>query len=92
MFSAARLARIRASTPERGDRMKKIDEARLERDLPYRFEYLAEFMGFGAADIEAIHGAAPPLAPLVPALVDGVYDKLHGYSSTWRHFVPRQHG
>jgi hypothetical protein len=32
------------------------------------------------------------LAPLVPALVDAVYDKLYTYDATWRHFVPRQHG
>lgn len=72
--------------------MKQIDEARLESDLQYRFEYLAEFMGFGADDIEVIHGAAGFLAPLVPTLVDAVYDKLHTYSSTWRHFVKRQSG
>src|SRR5215211_2414470 len=72
--------------------MKRIDEARLESDVSYRFGYLAEFMGFGAEDVAAIHGAAPHLAPLVPALVDAVYDKLHTYDATWRHFVPRQHG
>ena len=36
--------------------------------------------------------AAPALAPLVPSLVDAVYDKLNGYDATWRHFLPRQHG
>lgn len=72
--------------------MKHIDEARLETDLGYRFEYLAEFIGFGAEEIETIHGAAGLLAPLVPALVDAVYDKLHTYDCTWRHFVPRQSG
>jgi hypothetical protein len=72
--------------------MERIDEARLETELGYRFSYLAEFMGFGAGDVKAIHGAAPLLAPLVPGLVDAVYDKLHTYTSTWRHFVPRQHG
>ncbi len=72
--------------------MKHIDEARLETDLQYRFEYLAEFMGFTGEDIEVIHGAAGFLAPLVPTLVDAVYDKLHGYDCTWRHFVPRQAG
>jgi hypothetical protein len=72
--------------------MKHIDEARLETDLQYRFEYLAEFMGFGAEDIEVIHGAAPLVAPLVPGLVDAVYAKLHSYDATWRHFVPRQEG
>ena len=72
--------------------MKRIDEARLESDLQYRFGYLAEFMGFGQDDIDLIHGAAPALAPLVPMLVDAVYDKLHSYDATWRHFLPRQSG
>ena len=72
--------------------MKHIDEFRLEWDLEYRFGYLTEFMGFGADDIAAIHGAAPHLAPLVPALVDAVYEKLFGYDATKRHFVPRQSG
>ncbi|MCA9119570.1 MAG: protoglobin family protein [Planctomycetaceae bacterium] len=72
--------------------MKQIDEAQLESDLAYRFGYLTEFMGFGEDDIVAIHGAASHLAPLVPTLVDAVYDKLFSYSSTKRHFVPRQSG
>jgi len=72
--------------------MKTIDEPRLESDLGYRFEYLAEFVGFREDDIAMIHAAAPLLAPLVPGLVDAVYAKLHNYTSTWRHFLPRQHG
>jgi hypothetical protein len=72
--------------------LKHIDEARLESDLAYRFAYVAEFMGFGEDDIATIHRAAPLLAPLVPALVDAVYEKLHTYDATWRHFVPRQSG
>lgn len=72
--------------------MKHIDEARLESDLGYRFGYLTEFMGFSAEDVAAIHASASVLAPLVPALVDAVYDKLQTYDSTWRHFLPRQHG
>lgn len=72
--------------------MKAIDEPRLETDLCYRFGYLAEFMGFGEADIAAIHAAAPAVAPRVPTLVDAVYAKLAQQDATWRHFVPRQHG
>ena len=72
--------------------MKQIDEPRLESDLAYRFEYLTNFMGFGAADIDAIHGAAAHIAPLVPGLVDAVYDKLFSYDCTKRHFIPRQSG
>lgn len=72
--------------------MKQIDEPRLETDLGYRFQYLAEFMGFTEEDIKVIHGGAALLAPLVPALVDAVYAKLITYDATWRHFVPRQDG
>ncbi|MGL4550095.1 MAG: protoglobin family protein [Gemmataceae bacterium] len=72
--------------------MKTIDEPRLETDLGYRFAYLSEFVGLTADDVAAIHASAPALAPLVPGLVDAVYDKLHTYSATWRHFVPKQHG
>ncbi len=72
--------------------MKTIDEPRLETDLGYRFEYLVEFMGFGADDIEAIHAAAAHIEPVVPALVDAVYDKLFSFDATKRHFVPRQSG
>src|SRR3954449_2010969 len=72
--------------------MQTINEARLEGDLGYRFGYLTEFMGFGAEDVEAIHASAPLLAPLVPGLVDAVYDKLFSYDATKRHFVPRQFG
>jgi hypothetical protein len=72
--------------------VQTIDEPRLESDLVYRFGYVAAFVGFGPADITAIHGAAAALAPLVPGLVDAVYAKLHGFTATWRHFVPRQAG
>ena len=72
--------------------VQHIDELRLEDDLAYRFGYLAEFMGFTSNDIDAIHGMAPHLAPLVPTLVDAIYVKLFGYDATKRHFVPRQFG
>src|SRR4029453_10364726 len=72
--------------------IKSIDEHRLEEDPAYRAGYVSEFMGFGAEDIAAIHGAASHLAPLVPVLVDAVYDKLFSYDATKRHFVPRQSG
>lgn len=72
--------------------MKHIDEAKLESDLGYRFGYVSEFMGFGADDIAAIHASAAHLAPVVPALVDAVYDKLFSYDATKRHFVPKQSG
>lgn len=72
--------------------MQTIDEAKLESDLAYRFGYLTEFIGFDSDDVAAVHDARDHLAPLVPRLVDAVYDKLFSYDSTKRHFLPRQHG
>ncbi|MCE9545415.1 MAG: protoglobin family protein, partial [Planctomycetia bacterium] len=69
--------------------MIHIDEPRLESDLAYRFEYLAEFMEFGPDEVASIHAAAGAIAPLVPTLVNAVYEKLHQYDATWRHFLPR---
>lgn len=72
--------------------MRHIDEQRLEDDVTYRVGYLSEFMDFGPDDVAAIQGAAGHLAPLVPTLVDAVYDKLFSYDATKRHFIPRQSG
>jgi hypothetical protein len=72
--------------------VKRIDEGRLESDTMYRVGYVSEFVGFGEDDIRAIQGAAGHLGPLVPVLVDAVYEKLFSYDATKRHFVPRQSG
>ncbi len=69
-----------------------IDETRLENDTGYRYEYLAEFIGFDEHDVKLIHAAAGYLGPKIPALVEQTYEKLLSYDATARHFVPRQHG
>ena len=72
--------------------MKQVDEPRLESDLDYRYEYLSDFIGFGAKDVALIHGLAPKLSPRIPEMVELTYDKLLSYTATARHFLPRQHG
>jgi len=72
--------------------MKHIDEAILEDDVNYRFQFVADFIGFDAEDVKAIHAAAGYLAPLIPSIVDQTYERLLAYDATARHFVPRQHG
>ena len=72
--------------------MKTIDEDRLESDLQYRYDYLAEFIGFTADDANAIQSFAPHLGPRIAQLVDCSYEQLLRYDATARHFVPRQHG
>jgi hypothetical protein len=72
--------------------MKTIDEQRLDTDLAYRFEYLAEFIGFGPEDRAAIQASGPHLGPLIPQIVEKTYDKLLAYDATARHFLPKQSG
>ena len=72
--------------------MQTIDEARLETDSQYRYDYLAEFVGFGPEDVKLIQASAPHLGPRIPQLVEQTYKKLLSYDATARHFLPRQHG
>lgn len=72
--------------------MKEIDEQQLETDLVYRFEYLAEFIGFTPADAATVQASGPYLGPLIPQIVEKTYEKLLSYDATARHFVPRQAG
>lgn len=72
--------------------MRVIDEDRLEADIQYRYDYLAEFIGFGPEDVATIQSAGPLLGPLIPQLVEQTYQKLLRYTATARHFVPRQAG
>jgi hypothetical protein len=75
-----------------GLRVKHIDEVKLETDTTYRFQYMTEFVGFGEAEIKVVLGAAALLAPVVPSLVNAVYDKLFSYDVTKKHFMPKQFG
>jgi hypothetical protein len=72
--------------------MKSIDEPRLESDTQYRYEFLAEFIGFGPEDVKLIQASAPHLGPRAPQLVEATYQKLLAFDATARHFIPRQHG
>src|SRR5438874_1833288 len=55
--------------------MKHVNEARLESDLAYRYGYLAEFIGFGAQDVQAVHAAGA--ADGLDGLPFGVFDGRH---------------
>ncbi|MFK7820264.1 MAG: protoglobin family protein [Planctomycetaceae bacterium] len=72
--------------------MQKIDEPRLETDLQYRYDFLADFVGFGPDEAKLVQGFAPHLGPHIGEVVERTYIKLLAYDATARHFVPRQHG
>ena len=69
--------------------MQTIDEQKLFTDLPYRFDYVTKFVGFGEEDIKYIHESAAVLAPLVPTVVDLVYKKLFSFDVTKKTFMVR---
>ncbi|KAI8391222.1 Protoglobin-domain-containing protein [Radiomyces spectabilis] len=72
--------------------MEHIDSAKLYADGGYRFEYVAKFMDFGEADINAIKSVAEKVRPLIPVVVDAVYNKLFQYDVTKKHFLPKNEG
>lgn len=69
-----------------------MNEALLETSLDDRFAYVAGFIGLDDEDVKVIHASAAHLAPLVPSLVDAVYNKLYEQDATWRHFARPQAG
>lgn len=72
--------------------MEHVDEAKLEEDPEYRYQFLKDFIGFGPEDVAAIRKVLPQLAPQVPAIVEETYETMLAYDATARHFVDRQHG
>ncbi|KAG6808800.1 hypothetical protein H0H92_002866 [Tricholoma furcatifolium] len=71
--------------------MQHIDPTSLNR-LPTHIAYLRNFIDFSAEDAAALHAAQPVIAPLVPAVLDAVYDKLVSFEITAQVFLPRQAG
>ena len=67
--------------------MQKVDESLLEVNPVARFRWVDEFMGFEESDEAALHTAAPLVAPMVPGLVDAVYERLFAWSSVKRHLA-----
>ncbi len=72
--------------------MKAVDQARLDSDSHYRYDFLAGFIGFGEEEIQTLHEIAPHMVKVLPKLVDRVYEKMFDYDITKRQFVPRHAG
>ncbi len=72
--------------------MRNIDEELLEKNVDYRFNYFAEFIGFQEYDHKVLSKVSSLLEKEVVDIVEQIYKKLFTYDCTKRHFVPRQHG
>jgi len=68
--------------------MQHITAESLE-DLPSRIAYLSSFLNLTPADGEALRAAKPLVAPLIPAILTAVYEKLLSYDITAQVFVPK---
>jgi len=66
---------------------RAVDEARLERDIAYRFRWLAEFIGLTDRDLRIIRAARPLLTPLIPDLTERIRARMFAWESTRRHFL-----
>ncbi|KAI9203715.1 Protoglobin-domain-containing protein [Polychytrium aggregatum] len=69
-----------------------IERDRLYTDRLYRFQYISKFAEFGEKDIAAIKASAPLVAPLVPTIVDRVYEKLFSFDITKAYFTQKGDG
>ncbi|KAJ3396764.1 hypothetical protein HDU92_001868 [Lobulomyces angularis] len=72
-----------------------IDPTKLKshkNDILYRFNYVRDFLDFNENDIKAIKLSATILAPLVPQIVDLVYQKLFSFDVTKQIFLQRNEG
>jgi len=71
-------------------KMINKDEAKLESDLMYRYEYMCEFMNISANDIKIVHACKSVLEPKLDDIVADCFKKLWTYSSTKQVFFKDQ--
>lgn len=67
--------------------MKHIDVAAIRERPSARFSFLAEFCQFGDDDWKALDESLPLLAPLLPDLLDRLYEHLLAHDDTRRIFL-----
>jgi hypothetical protein len=71
--------------------MQEVNPTTLQTTLPTRLAYLQSFLHFSpTTDGSLIHATKPILTPLIPTIVDAVYDHLLSYSTTAAPFTRTQ--
>jgi len=68
--------------------MQHIPASSLE-ELPARIAYLSSFLNLTEEDGAALLAAKPLVAPLIPSILNAVYEKLLSYDITAQVFVPK---
>lgn len=67
--------------------MKQIDVAAIRDQPTARFAFLADFCQFGDDEWTALDESLPFLAPVLPDILDRLYDHLLSYDDTRRVFI-----
>ena len=68
------------------------DNTLVENNLRYRFEYLSKFLSFTPDDILVINALGKLAAPLIPIVVDKIFQRLLDFDITKRYFLMRHFG
>ncbi len=66
---------------------KPIDVSGLSRDPSTRMRFMMEFVGFQDADRQALLESVEVLGPVLPGLLDALYEHLLSYDDTRRIFL-----
>ncbi|KAJ3080676.1 hypothetical protein HK102_002897 [Quaeritorhiza haematococci] len=69
-----------------------VDHDRIYEDPKYRWQYVCRFVGFTEEDVRLIKESAPLVAPLVPTIVDAVYERLFSFDITKAVFLRKNEG
>lgn len=67
--------------------MKQLDVPAIASSGIARFDFLADFVGFTDEDWETLRASVRFIAPLLPAILDRLYDHLLDYDDTRRVFL-----
>ncbi|UJR34920.1 hypothetical protein I4U23_027698 [Adineta vaga] len=69
-----------------------IDHKLVENNLRYRFEYLSKFINFTTNDIAILNTIGKLTAPILPDIVDQIFQKFLDFDITKRYFLMRHFG
>jgi hypothetical protein len=69
-----------------------IDNNLIVNNLRYRFEYLSKFLNFTTDDIATLNAVGRLAEPLVPIVVDKIFQRLLDFDVTKRYFAMRHFG
>ncbi|HVE83036.1 MAG TPA: protoglobin family protein [Myxococcales bacterium] len=69
---------------------KQIDVRAIARDPSARMRFMMDFVGYTVDDQAALQESVPVLGPVLPRLLDALYERLLSFDDTRRVFMGKQ--